>query len=80
MTENSDKLTQTLEEVYNIAGSSLSKVLDAYCPKDKDLLVKWFYDSNNKGLGKSPADFCKEEGSYKLECILMDLAYGNLGL
>lgn len=80
MPDNSDNPTQTLEEVYRIAGPSLSKVLDAYCPKDKDLLVKWFYDSNNKGLGKSPADFCKEEGSYKLECILMDLVTGNLGL
>ncbi len=80
MPDNSDNPTQTLEEVYNIAGPSLSKVLDAYWQKDKDLLVQWFYDSNNKGLGKSPANFCKEEGSYKLECILMDLACGNLGL
>ncbi len=75
-----DHQNEQLQEVYKVAGEGLSKVLDAYFPENKDDLVKWFYDSNNKRLGKSPHDFCKEGNSYKLECILMDLATGNIGL
>ncbi|MEK6863336.1 MAG: hypothetical protein AABW53_01430 [Nanoarchaeota archaeon] len=74
-----DNADQRLQEVYRIAGPDLSKVLDAYFPK-KDELVDWFYDSNNKALGKSPHDFCKNGNTYELECILMDLATGNIGL
>lgn len=70
----------SLENVYTVAGESLSKVLDAYFHKDKEALVTWFYDSNNKALGKSPHDFCQEGHQYNLECILIDLITGNLGL
>ena len=75
-----DNQKQTLQEVYKIAGENLSKVLDAYFPKDKEELVNWFYDPNNEALGKSPHDFCKEGNGYRLECILIDLATGNIGL
>jgi len=68
-----------LEDVYKVAGESLSKVLDAYFPEDKDQLVHWFYDPNNKALDKSPHDFCKEGKQDELENILISLAQGNIG-
>lgn len=71
---------QSLENVYHIAGKSLSKVLDAHFSKDKEDLVNWFYDSNNQALGKSPHDLCQEGNQYKLECYIINLGTGNLGL
>jgi len=74
-----DDLDERLQEVYKIAGKNTSKILDAYFPNDKDELVNWFYDSNNKRLGKSPHDFCKEGKQDELESILICLAQGNIG-
>lgn len=74
-----DNQDERLPEVYKVAGESLSKVLDAYFPKNKDDLVKWFYDSDNKRLGKSPHDFCKEGKQGELESVLISLAQGNIG-
>ena len=73
-----DNKDPRLEEVYKVAGDSLSKVLDAYFP-DKKELANWFYNPNNKRLGNSPHDFCKEGKQGQLESLLIDLATGNLG-
>ncbi|MBU0470337.1 MAG: hypothetical protein KKA62_02755 [Nanoarchaeota archaeon] len=67
-----------IDDVYQTAGTDLSKVLDAYFPNKEDL-VRWFYDFN-KRLGKSPYEFCEEGKQYELEGILMDLSTGNMGL
>ena len=41
--------------------------------ENEENLLEWWYDSNNKALGKSPDDFCKEGKQKQLERILMDV-------
>ena len=84
MAENPD-YDKSMETIYQVAGESLSKVLDltidCYYYLNKEEFIHWWYNPNNKGLGKSPDELCKEgeSGRKRLENILMDIFMGNGG-
>lgn len=66
----------SLEEVYKSIGKNerLRELIDHFREDvDQDSFVEWWYDSNNKGLGKSPDEVCKEGKQKELEKMLMDI-------
>jgi len=77
------KNTYSMEDVYKTAGEPLRKFIDVlkgdgYFGDENDFL-KWWYDPNNKGLGKSPDEVCKEGKQKELEAILMTVFVGPHG-
>jgi len=69
----------SIHDVYQSIGENenVRKMVDClkgerYLGNEKNLL-KWWYDPDNKGLGKSPDELCKEGKQKELEKILMDI-------
>lgn len=77
----------SMKDVYKTVGEegSLREAVDNFKESilpDDDEFIKWWYDSNNLGLGyKSPDELCKEGGKDKkyLEVALKDMFYGSHG-
>ena len=73
-----------IEEIYKVAaeGSILPKLLDGLREgkyvKDDNSFVEWWY-TNNKELGKSPDDFCKEGKQEELESLIMGVFMNSFG-
>ncbi|HLD39738.1 MAG TPA: hypothetical protein VJB13_01210 [Candidatus Nanoarchaeia archaeon] len=75
----------SIHDVYQSIGENenLKKVVDllkeeGYLGNEENVL-KWWYDSNNKRLGKSPDEVCKEGRQKELEAILTDALIGAQG-
>ncbi len=75
----------SIHDVYESIGENenLRKFIDLlkgerYLGNEENLL-KWWYDPNNKGLGKSPDEICKEGKQKELEKILMDILHAAQG-
>ncbi|MEK6939630.1 MAG: hypothetical protein AABX31_02785 [Nanoarchaeota archaeon] len=73
-----------IEEIYKSIGENenLRKDIDDFRKKyfdDHDSFAQWWYDPHNKGLGKSPDEFCKEGRQKDLEKMLMDILHAAHG-
>lgn len=69
----------TIDDVYEAAGKSLSKVLEYTFYEDKEGLVDWFYNSRNQITNETPYEICQDGREQELEDILLHIASGAGG-